>query len=296
MAFPNIISVLSYRLPTFEIQLLASIPSLKHEFKMQFTYTILISATTLIGFVLARPAGGPADAWEDCPGGSYYICNSNGFQGCCSVNPCSFKTCPSSLPTTTPTSTSTSFWNGPGAIIPTPRLPVNETCAQGQYKIYQPKMYNYYPADPDFAEIPTDNIQLTQVHNGSLGRLQVAVYPSVPPSAKNCLLNWAVGNDSDTFVSSNPGIADITILHDPLPANITWNTMSNLWSEKIGEAEFDEWTSIERPNDHIVGGFNCSATASNGVLAFTMGINGTGDGDVYLTQNSNSGWYIEYEC
>jgi hypothetical protein len=272
-----------YRLPAFETKILASTHSVKHLLKMQFTSVILIFATTFIGLALARPAGGPADAWEDCPGGSFYVCNSKSFAGCCSVDPCSLATCPTPTPTPPP--------RGPSPIVPIPRLPVNQTCQQGQNKLYQPKMHSYFPHTPEISDHITSDIHLTQLRNGSLGQQQVVVFSNIPSTAKNCGLNWAVGNDSDQFNSSNPGLVDVTILHDPLPANITWNTMSKLWGHEIGQAEFDEWTNVTRPHEHIVGALDCSET-----LVFKMGINGTDDGEVDLTQNEGSGWYIEYEC
>lgn len=259
---------------------------------MHIAATVFMAAYVLVSAVFARPTSVTSslvNARTDCPALTpFYACASNGFNGCCSVNPCALAGCPD--PTTT-TPIPNLFTYAPAApSSPGPEVQTNE-CPPGQHEIHQPQMWTIFSAYPNLAGTNGTDVSFSQVSNENSVRQQVAVFSGIPSTAKNCGLQW-YHNATSTFIVDNSGLADVFAVKTPLPTSVTWNTIEAGLGQKIGQADFTSWPGFAGNPDHIVAsGIECAPE-----MIFKVGLSGVAAGDVELEQSENSGFYVQYEC
>jgi len=253
---------------------------------MYFSTNTIIAASAFFGFSLAHPTSSPLTEreWKDCPAKtSYYTCASNGFKGCCSVDPCDLPDCPSSGPALPPVI--------PGPTGPSP-APV---CAPGTHKLYHTSLHTIQPAKPDTEVFSSKVAPLNYfISNSGPGEEaatseQVAVFSGIPTTAKNCQIGWSVGAEREFVVTGN-ALTDVRSLKNPIPAKMTYNSVQAATCESVGKADFTNWPQVTgAQQNHGVGSFDCTPEA-----AFRLSIGQLGE--VLLTPTPESGFFVKYDC
>ncbi|KAI1206513.1 uncharacterized protein F4807DRAFT_439395 [Annulohypoxylon truncatum] len=256
--------------------------------------SILRTATSL-ACLAAVALAGPINAgslsrreWTDCPTGKVFYACANGYRGCFEKDPCALPpvaTTSLAIPAT-PTTV--------GAAVTT--TPAASTCQSGS--IWQPTMYNLYPAQPDLSVSPVTYLQV-QASNGTQPSLeQVAAFSGIPRSAKTCTLMWAQAAESErTFVVDGSGLTAIQPLSGfPAPGTpVSANSVKPFVSggARPTHADFTYWDKQSKDAvNHTVGAFACAEA-----VYYKLSIDAaSGDGRVYLEQDGKNGLYVTYTC
>lgn len=156
-------------------------------------------------------------------------------------------------------------------------------------------MFTILSAYPDFASMNSNDLSVAQTANATFARQQVAVFSGIPSTAQNCGIQWFYDSTSfppTNFTVTNSGLTNLIAVKTPLPISMTWNAVQKNLESSIGEADFSRWPQSPAGKDHIISGNIDCATE----MAFKVGINGQGAGDVELQQNEKAGLYVKYEC
>jgi hypothetical protein len=232
--------------------------------------SIILSMFVLAVHTLDLPS---SKRWIDCTAKtSFYVCQNNGFTGCCSVDPCALPACPDTTPPSFPAIT-------------------KSVCTPGKHKLFQPSMHALFPESPDQASPPTTDIALSQAAGPDLVTQQLVTFSGIPSAAKDCQLDWAVPSER-TFIVVGSGLVDVFAIDSAVADPVTWNSVQAAGETRIGSGDFTFWPGVPGAQDlHIVGGVGCKET-----LAFRMGVDGVLKGSVDLVQGAEAGWYLQYEC
>lgn len=170
------------------------------------------------------------------------------------------------------------------------QAPTNTTCPGRNFKLFKPDMFTLYPSQPDLTRPMTHSFNVAQTNSSRNSREQLASFSALPSSAQNCSLHWGVAA-SRRFNVTGSGLVDVTQLTALPQGNITWNSVQPLLGTKIGSGDFTGWPAVNGTQEHTVGTLDCAS-----VLAFRLKIDGEKNGTVKLTQGTEDGWYIGYDC
>lgn len=157
---------------------------------------------------------------------------------------------------------------------PDDKSPPAPTCEKGKAKIYAPEMTSIDRSGTSEPG-PTSDIHVINSSEKTIVQTVSFVLPSAAVG-KSCGLNWSVPAEREFTVDGN-GLMDIKQV-------ITPNELV-----EIGAADFTNWPQVKGPHSHTGGFTDCEEN-----LTFEVELRE--EGEVFLAQNEETGWYIEYEC
>ncbi|KAF2733657.1 hypothetical protein EJ04DRAFT_513040 [Polyplosphaeria fusca] len=258
----------------------------------------LFAATAAIGLSAAAPRPVP---WEDCSakgsGLQWYTCTLPDFTfaGCCSIDPCTAKTCPEQGTPSPPTITTL-----PNTPTPTP----SAACKRVNNFA---RLANVWRDEPYRYEGTTDHISISQEAGHKKKQNQVAVF-DIPHGASDCKLQWNHRAIIPEFKVSGTGYTSVWNLNlggkpwdqavSPNGENPGFKRIEPLIGARVGAADFTNWDVAEGAGDHTVGAVACPSDTAN--LAMLMDLDGMGDageaGSVVAPQSKEEelGWYVSY--
>ncbi|KAB8259371.1 hypothetical protein BDV32DRAFT_124439 [Aspergillus pseudonomiae] len=149
-----------------------------------------------------------------------------------------------------------------------PTDPTPPTCTPGQ--IYQPKMQTYISSSGDPISTPNLNVS-----NTATAKWDQTMTFSLPKGAKSCSLNWGVPAERN-FKAGNNALVRV------------WKG-DNFEGDSVGAADFTNWPGVDGPHTHTVGSVDCAEE-----LVFRAKL--VKESEVFLEQNAETGWYVDYKC
>lgn len=248
---------------------------------MIFTKSTISVALSLLSLTNAMPTAKSStlttrDDTQCKAGTSFYNCYKNNFRGCCSVDPCNLAAgCPvqTSVPTSAPTSAPTSV----PTPDPTPQTPV---CKGGKAQVYQPKMQSIQ----DGGE-PVSASNLDLYKSTTEERYQTMTF-TLPAGAKSCEVKWGIPAERN-FTVGNRGVVDV------------WQG-TDTDKKSIGAADFANWPAFQGPRLNNVGSAECQEkielTTKLAATSKELEKEKGQETHVFLEQNEETGWFIEYQC
>ncbi|OTA93598.1 hypothetical protein M434DRAFT_395530 [Hypoxylon sp. CO27-5] len=224
----------------------------------------------------------------DCPAGKVFYACANGYRGCFEKDPCALPPIATTSLASDPTTTSV-------ATEATTTPPA--TCTSGA-SIWQPTMYNLFPAEPDKTQPAVSYLQVQEQENQAPLE-QVAVFQGIPATATKCSLNWAQAAEAErTFVVDHSGYTSVLQLTGFPAAGEPISSASIAKYEpadqsKAKHPDFTFWDKQSKDaQTHSAGQVDCAENIYLKVALDTL----NGDGRVYLEQDAKNGFYVTYEC
>ncbi|PLB35978.1 uncharacterized protein BDW47DRAFT_109549 [Aspergillus candidus] len=152
---------------------------------------------------------------------------------------------------------------------PQPEEP--ETCQPGKKtQVFQPKMKTLQEGKPP---VSTPNFHILK---SATEEQQQTMAFDLPQEAKECTLTWVVPEKSKrTFRAGSNALVDV------------YSVGEN--AERVGQAEFSFWPDLEEGHEAVVGSMDCQQ-------ARNLRVELVKNDEVYIEQNSYTGWAIEYTC
>jgi hypothetical protein len=165
-----------------------------------------------------------------------------------------------------------------------------------------PELYTVYPSHPEISRPPVNGVHM-EVYGKKSEAEQVVVFKGVPANAKECVFNVHMAPKHErVFVvnvemmgSGDSALTTIYGMSKPATEEISWNSIQGLWSEetKIGGFEFSNW-------DPLVGGahignqgYKVDCAEQIYIKTNFRQLNATKS--VYMEQNENNGYFLEYK-
>ncbi|KAH8424870.1 uncharacterized protein LDX57_002614 [Aspergillus melleus] len=260
-----------------------------------------------------------------CPAGkAFYVCALNNFRGCCSVDPCALKEgCPDKTGGTTPPPVScpeTGTTNPPGVSCTDPgtknpekpkdttknetkppsnscpapetdtnpnppKKPTDEptdkpstspkknpTCPPSgkKTKLFQPLTQTLIP---NSSPVPTTNFNVSKTATTDQQQL---ISWKLPATAKSCIIGWAVPLKRNFKAGGNASV-DVYVGSDK----------NN--NKRVGNANFAFWPERDEARSNLVAVVECKED-----MLFRLKMEH--EDSVFLEQNEETGWWVEYEC
>lgn len=226
------------------------------------------------------------DESQCAPGTAFYVCQLNNFRGCCSVDPCALTAgCPDKQPDSPdkqPDSPDKQPDSCPGTqpdTNPEDKQPDTkpdeqpDTCGKdGTNRVYNPGMRIVGKDGPQTNDF--------NVKKSAEKTQEQDMYFSLPAKAKECSLRWGVpAADEREFTVKESGLVNVSKVD--ADGNVV---------DDIGAGDFTNWDILPEEQDgHVVGGFDCEADP-------VFRLQPANIGEVFIAQNDNTGWYVEYKC
>jgi hypothetical protein len=165
-----------------------------------------------------------------------------------------------------------------------------------------PELYTIFPQIPDSHRPPVGGIHLEAYQNRSQVE-QVALFTGIPTTARNCILGLHVADKPNrVFVASLKGPtfteSHVTNIHlmTGFPPNktVSFNSIQGLYNEtqRIGAFDFSNW-DLATIGEKLIGYYPTPCAQQ---LSFRLSLRQlVEEKSVYLQQNEQNGYYVEYE-
>lgn len=149
--------------------------------------------------------------------------------------------------------------------------PTHGACSQKGEKtrLFQPRMQTLILPDTDHP-IVEQNFHLSK--SNTTERQQIASW-TLPAEAKDCSVGWSIPEERNFSAGHS---ARVTVL-------------DNDDGERLGSADFSFWPETPGPRANLVAAVDCK---ENLALHLSMVLND----QVFLEQNEETGWWVEYSC
>ncbi|PLB51391.1 hypothetical protein P170DRAFT_436405 [Aspergillus steynii IBT 23096] len=136
-------------------------------------------------------------------------------------------------------------------------------------RLFQPQMQTLILPDTD-KPIPAQNFDL--IKSNTTERQQIASW-ALPAEAKDCSVGWSIPEKRNFSAGHTARVS----VHD------------NDDNERLGGADFSFWPETPGPRSNLVAAVDCKESVS---LRLAMELND----QVFLEQNEETGWWVEYSC
>ncbi|KAE8356871.1 hypothetical protein BDV28DRAFT_144784 [Aspergillus coremiiformis] len=148
-------------------------------------------------------------------------------------------------------------------------LPTPPTCP-GTVQIYQPKTQTHLSGSGSTISTPNFNLTKSPTREWT----QTITF-SVPKSATECALRWSVPAKR-TFQAGDNAVVHVSQGH---PAT----------GREIGTADFTNWPGVDGPHKHSVAKVDC-------MPEMVFGLRLAAESEIFLAQDGQTGWFVEYSC
>ncbi|KAK1147893.1 hypothetical protein N8T08_000408 [Aspergillus melleus] len=223
-----------------------------------------------------------------CPAGkAFYVCALNNFRGCCSVDPCALKEgCPDYKggdSTKNETKPPNNSCPAPETDTnpKTPKKPTDEptsppkkapTCPPSgkKTKLFQPLTQTLIP---NSSPVTTSNFNVSKTATTDQQQL---ISWKLPATAKSCIIGWAVPLKRN-FKAGVNALVNVYVGSDK----------NN--NKRVGNANFAFWPERDEARSNLVAVVECKED-----MLFRLKMEH--EDSVFLEQNGETGWWVEYEC
>ncbi|KAI9038989.1 uncharacterized protein KD926_010091 [Aspergillus affinis] len=148
--------------------------------------------------------------------------------------------------------------------------PLGSCPAKGEKtRLFQPQMQTLILPDTDHPK-PAENFDL--IKSNTTERQQIASW-TLPSEAKDCSVGWSIPEERNFSAGHT---ARVTVFE-------------NEDNERLGSADFSFWPETPGPRSNLVAAVDCKENLS---LRLAMVLND----QVFLEQNEETGWWVEYSC
>ncbi|KAL1954229.1 hypothetical protein VTO42DRAFT_1509 [Malbranchea cinnamomea] len=160
---------------------------------------------------------------------------------------------------------------------PDKQAPPTPTCGpDGKFRFYAPEMRTINIPPTDGNQAPTADFAISK--SGDSNRTDQIMTFKLPKEAasKTCHIGWSVPTQREFVVKGN-GLTGVREVNGTIPG------------KRIGGADFTFWPDMDGAHTHNVALTPCRETLSL-YLALDY------DGEVFLEQDHETGWYVDYDC
>ncbi|KAA8650244.1 hypothetical protein EYZ11_003839 [Aspergillus tanneri] len=190
---------------------------------------------------------------------AFYVCKLNNFRGCCSVDPCDLKDgCPDDNDNDNDNNDSS--------------RPTTCTEKGKKTKLFQPQMQTLILPNTDHP-ISTPDFNLSK---SDTGEWQQIISWSLPSEAKDCSIGWSIP-EKRNFSAGHSALVGVYDVDD------------NDEKKSLGHADFSFWPETKGPRTSLVASIQCKK-----VLTLRLAL--VHKDRVFLEQNGETGWWVEYSC
>jgi len=188
--------------------------------------------------------------------------------------------------------------------VPTaPKSSAAAACTPGQ--TFNATLYTVKPDNPTWSGPNTTSpYYIRQDEQATNKRLQLLVFPDIPPGAKNCYIGWyqpLSGTDFGYFTTATLEIRALNLGGQPLTSivdadAVSYASIEPLLGEETGQADFTYWPEATEALEHKVGAVKGGCQGEIALLPDF--VDQVEEGSLVAEQSAGKGvgWYLEWEC
>ncbi|KAI9040747.1 uncharacterized protein KD926_007689 [Aspergillus affinis] len=230
----------------------------------------------------------PRDGTQCAAGTKFYVCSLNDFRGCCSVDPCALKEgCPDNKngdnkpkkpgnnpPINACPAPNTDSKPKPDISSPPPKEAPSCPPPGKKAKIFQPHTETLLEGS---SPIPTSNLNVSKT---STTDQQQTIHWTLPANAKACVIGWSIPEQEKRKNFQAGSKSSVNVYAGADKNN----------NKKLGDGNFAFWPEKPAARTNLVAVVECKED-----MLFRLQM-AHEDASVFLEQNAETGWWVEYEC